>query len=83
MWGIEYDETIPIDAPEELDWAMIVADIEKAERVKRELTAIVERVGALLTYFTHLVDTTGITPAVCGRDRQKLRRWKRRAGRLL
>jgi hypothetical protein len=79
LWGIEYDETIPLDAPEERDWTIMAADIEAAEQEKRELTAVVERVPALLTYFTHVVDA-GI---VCGRDRQKLRRWKRRAGRLL
>ena len=79
LWGIEYDEIIPIDAPEEPDWAIMAADIEAAEQEKRELTAVVERVPALLTYFTHLVDA-GITPIVCGRDRQKLRRWKRHAG---
>jgi hypothetical protein len=86
LWGIEYDETIPIVAPEEPDWAMIAADIEAAEQEKRELTAVVERVATLLTYFTHLVDrkvTTGITLIVCGRDRRKLLRQKRHAGRHL
>jgi hypothetical protein len=82
LWGIEYDEIIPIDAPEEPDWVMMAADIETAEQEKKELTAVVERVPALLTYFTHLVDPTAITPVVCGRDRQKLRRRKRHAGRL-
>ena len=82
MWGIEYDEIIPIDAPEEPDWAIIAADVEAAEQEKRELTTVVERVPALLTYFTHVVDA-GITPIVCGRDRQKLRRGKRHAGHLL
>ena len=82
LWGIKYDETIPIEAPEEPDWAIMAADIEAAEQENRELTAVVERVAALLTYFTHLVDA-GITPIVCGRDRQKLRRWKRHAGRPL
>jgi hypothetical protein len=77
LWGIEYDETIPIEAPEQPDWAIMAADIEAAEQEKRELTAVVERVVPLLTYFTHLVDATGITPIVCGRDRQKLRRWKK------
>jgi len=80
LWGIEYDETIPIDAPEEPDWAIMATDIEAVEQEQRELTAVVERVPALLTYFTHVVDA-GITPIVCGRDRQKLRRWKRHAGR--
>ena len=75
LWGIEYDEIIPIDAPEELDWAIMVADIEAVEQEKRELIAVVERIPALLTYFTHVVDA-GITPIVCGRDRQKLRRWR-------
>jgi hypothetical protein len=28
LWGIEYDEIIPIDAPEEPDWAIMAADIE-------------------------------------------------------
>jgi hypothetical protein len=83
LWAIEYDETIPIEAPEEPDWAILAADIEAAEQEKRELTALVERVAALLTYFTHLVDATRITPIVCGRDGQKLRRWKRHAGRPL
>ena len=55
LWGIEYDGTIPIDAPEEPDWAIMVADIEAVEQEKRELTAVVERVPALLTYFTHVV----------------------------
>ena len=82
LWGIEYDEIIPIDAPEEPDWAMMAADIEAAEQEKRELTAVVERIPALLTYFTHLVDA-GVTPIVCGRDRQKLRRWKTHARRPL
>src|SRR6516164_11785810 len=68
LWGIEYDETIPIVAPEEPDWAIIAADIDAAEQEKRELTAVVERVAALLTNFTHLVDR-GITLTVCGRDR--------------
>jgi len=75
LWGIEYDEIIPIDAPEEPDWAIMAADIEAVEQEKRELTAVVERIPALLTYFTHLVDAD-ITPIVCGRDRQKLRRRK-------
>jgi hypothetical protein len=61
----------------------MAADIEAAEQEKRELNAVVERVAALLTYFTHLVDAKGITPIVCRRDRQKLRRWKRRARRPL
>jgi hypothetical protein len=73
LWGIEYDQIIPIDAPEEPDWAIMAADVEAVEQEKRELTAVVERIPALLTYFTHLVDA-GITPIVCGRDRQKLRR---------
>jgi len=64
LWGIEYDETIPIVAPEEPDWAIIAADIKAAEQDKRALTAVIERVAALLTYFTH----------------QKLHRWKRHAG---
>jgi hypothetical protein len=84
LWGIEYDETIPIVAPEESDWAIIAADIKAAEQEKRELTAVVERVGALLTYFIHLVDgkvIAGITPIVCGRDRQIP--WKRHARRPL
>jgi hypothetical protein len=81
LWGIEYDETIPIDAPEEPDWATMAADIEAAEQEKRELTALVGRVAALLTYFTHLVDASGITPIVCGRDRQTLRRLKWHAER--
>ena len=55
LWGIEYDEIIPIDAPEEPDWATMAADIEAVEQEKRELTAVVERVPALLTYFTHVV----------------------------
>ena len=79
LWGIEYDETIPIVAPEEPDWATIATDIKAAEQEKRELTAIVERVTALLTNFTHLVDgkvTTDIT-------RQILHRWNRHAGRPL
>jgi len=80
LWGIEYDEIIPIDAPEEPDWAIMAADIEAVEQEKRELTAVVERIPALLTYFTHLVDA-GITPIVCGRDRQKLRRRKWHAER--
>ena len=75
LWGIEYDEIIPIDAPEEPDWAIMAADIEAVEQEKRELTAVVERVPALLTCFTHLVANC-ITPIVCGRDRQKLRRWR-------
>ena len=86
LWSIEYDETIPIVAPEEPDWAIIAADIDAAEQEKRELTAVVERVAALLTYFTHLVDrkvTTGITLTVCGRERRKLLRQKRHAGRHL
>jgi hypothetical protein len=53
LWGIEYDESILIDAPEEPDWAIMAADIEAAEQENRELTAVVERVAALLTYFTH------------------------------
>ena len=81
LWGIEYDESILIDAPEEPDWAIMAADIEAAEQEKRELNAVVERVAALLTYFTHLVDAN--TPMVCRRDRQKLRRWKRHARRPL
>ena len=80
LWGIEYDEIIPIDAPEEPDWATMAADIEAVEQEKRELTAVVERIPALLTYFTHLVDA-GITPIVCGRDRQKFRRRKWHAER--
>ena len=80
LWGIEYDESILIDAPEEPDWAIMAADIEAAEQGKRELNAVVERVAALLTYFTHLVDAK---PMVCRRDRQKLRRWKRHARRPL
>ena len=83
LWGIEYDEVIPIDAPEELDWAIMAAHIEAAEQEERELTAVVERVPALLTHFTHLVDATPITPIVCRRDRQKLRRWKTHARRPL
>jgi hypothetical protein len=83
LWGIEYDESILIDAPEEPDWAIMAADIEAAEQEKRELNAVVERIAALLTYFTHLVDASGITPIVCRRDRQKLRRWKRQAERPL
>ena len=66
LWGIEYDETIPIVAPEEPEWAIMAADTKAAEQEKRELTAVVERVGALLTYSTLLVDgkvTTGITDA--------------------
>jgi hypothetical protein len=60
---IDYDEAIPIVAPEEPDWAIIAADIDAAEQEKRELTAVVERVAALLTYFTHLVDRTpGLLP---------------------
>jgi len=77
LWGIQYVETIPIDAPEEPEWAIMAADIEAAEQEKRELTAVVDRVAALLTNFTHLVVPTGITPMVCGRDSQKLRRWKK------
>jgi hypothetical protein len=81
LWGIEYDdEAISIDAPDEPDWARMA---EAAEQEKRELTAVVERVAALLTYFAHLVDgkgTTGITPIVCGRNRRKLPRWKTHAG---
>ena len=50
------------------------ADIEAAEQEKRELATLVERVAALLTYFTHLVDATGIRPMVCGG--RKLRGWK-------
>jgi hypothetical protein len=65
----------PIDAPEEPDWSIMATDIEAVEQEQRELTAVVERVPALLTYFTHVVDA-GITPIVCGRDRQKLRRWR-------
>ena len=72
LWGIEYDERIPIDAPEELDWAIMVADIEAVEQEKRELIAVVERIPALLTYFTHVVDANGITPIVCSRDRKML-----------
>jgi hypothetical protein len=53
LWGIEYDETIPVVAPEEPDWAIMAADIEAAEQEKRELTAVVERSAALLTCFTH------------------------------
>ena len=68
---------------EEPDWAIMAADIEAAEQEKRELNAVVERIAALLTCFTHLVDASGITPIVCRRDRQKLRRWKRHAGRPL
>ena len=79
LWGIEYDEIIPIDAPEEPDWAIMATDIEAIEQEKRELTAVVERIPALLTYFTHLVDA-GITPIVCG-DRQKFRRRKWHAER--
>ena len=60
LWGIEYDEAIPIDAPEEPDWAIMTADVEAAEKVKRELTTIVGRIVELLTNFTH----------------QKLRQWK-------
>ena len=60
LWGIEYDETILIDAPEEPDWAIMTADVEAAEKVKRELTTIVGRIVELLTNFTH----------------QKLRQWK-------
>jgi hypothetical protein len=55
LWTIEYDETIPIVAPEERDWAMMAADIETAEQEKRELTAVVERGVVLLTRSTHLV----------------------------
>jgi hypothetical protein len=80
LWRIEYDEMIPIDAPEERDWAIMAAHIEAVEQEKQELTAVVERVPALLTYFTHLVNASGITP-VCGRDRQKLRRRKWHAER--
>jgi len=76
LWGIEYDEAIPIDAPEEPDWAIMAADIEAVEQEKRELTTFVERIAALLTYFTHLVDASGTTPIICRRDGQKLRRWK-------
>ena len=65
LWGIEYDEIIPIDAPEEPDWAIMATDIEAVEQEQRELTAVVERVPALLTYFTHLVDASAITPIVC------------------
>jgi hypothetical protein len=83
LWDIEYDETIPIVAPEEPDWAIMAADIKAAEQEKRELTAVVERVAALLTYFTHSVDTTGSSPIFCGRDRQTLHRWKRHAGHPL
>jgi len=83
LWGIEYDETIPIVAPEEPDWAIIAADIKAAEQDKRALTAVIERVAALLTYFTHSVDTTGSSPIFCGRDRQTLHRWKRHAGHPL
>jgi hypothetical protein len=72
LWGIEYDEIIPIDAPEEPDWAIMAADIEAAEQEKRELSAVVERIPALLTYFTHVVDASGITPIVCRRDRKML-----------
>jgi len=81
LWGIEYDETILIDAPEEPDWAIMEADIEAVEQEKRDLATLVDRVTALLTYFTHLVDASAITPIVCRRDRQKLCRWKRHAGR--
>jgi hypothetical protein len=81
LWRIEYDEAIPIEAPEEPGWAIMAADIEAAEQEKRELTTVVECVPALLACFTHSVDPTGITPIVCGRDRQKLRRGKRHAGR--
>ena len=42
LWGIEYDETIPIDAPEEPDWAIMATDIEAVEQEQRELTAVVE-----------------------------------------
>jgi hypothetical protein len=62
----------PIDAPEEPDWAIMAADIEAAEQEKRELSAVVERIPALLTYFTHVVDANGITPIVCSRDRKML-----------
>jgi hypothetical protein len=77
LWGIEYDEAIPIEAPQEPDWAIMAANIETTEQEKREVTAVVGRVAALLTYSTHLVDSkviTGITPNVRGRNRQKLRR---------
>jgi hypothetical protein len=66
LWGVEYDETIPIVAPEEPDWAIIAADIKATEQEKRELTTVVGRIVALLTYSTHLVDgkvTTGVTDA--------------------
>jgi hypothetical protein len=81
LWGIEYDEGTPIDAPEEPDWAIMAAVIEALEQEKRELTTFVERLAALLTYFAHLVDATGITPILCDRDRQKLLRWKWQAQR--
>jgi hypothetical protein len=55
LWRIEYDETIPIVAPEEFEWAIMAADIEAAEQEKRELTAVVERFPALLTSFTHSI----------------------------
>ena len=65
LWGIEYDETILIDAPEEPDWAIMEADIEAVEQEKRDLATLVDRVTALLTYFTHFVDASAITPIVC------------------
>src|SRR6516165_5645799 len=65
LWGIEYDETILIDAPEEPDWVKMEADIEAVEQEKRELATLVDRVTALLTYFTHFVDASAITPIVC------------------
>jgi len=65
LWGIEYDETILIDAPEEPDWVKMEADIEAVEQEKRDLATLVDRVTALLTYFTHLVDASAITPIVC------------------
>jgi hypothetical protein len=55
LWGIEYNESVPVDAPEVHDWATMAAHIEAAEQEERELTAVVERVPALLTHFTHLV----------------------------
>ena len=33
----------------------MATDIEAVEQEQRELTAVVERVPALLTYFTHVV----------------------------
>jgi len=46
----------------------MVADIDAAEQEKRELTAVVDRVTALLTYSTHLVDASAITTIVCRRS---------------